>query len=50
MARHSAWAWVSGGVRGLASRRRAARSATGSVASVKPPATSRSTTPRQPSA
>jgi hypothetical protein len=50
MARHSAWAWVSGGVRGRARSRLAARSATGSVARVKPPATSRSTTPRYPSA
>ena len=31
MARHSAWAWVSGGVRGRLSRRRAARSATGTL-------------------
>src|SRR6476646_4475337 len=50
MARVSAWACVSGGVRGLASRRRAASSLAGSLARVKPPATSRSTTPRLPSA
>ena len=37
MARHSACACVSGGVRGRASSRRAARSAIGSGARVKPP-------------
>ena len=47
MASVSAWAGVSGGVRGLASRRRAAGSVDGSVARVNPPATSRRTMPAE---
>src|SRR3954470_11842561 len=43
--RHSACAWVSGGVRGFASRRRAAFSAAGIEASVQPPPISRRTMP-----
>ena len=45
----SACAWVSGGVRGLASSRRAASPASGWAASVWPPATWRRTTPRSAS-
>ena len=44
----SAWAGDSGGVRGLASSRRAAGSASGALARVQPPASSRRTRPRTP--
>ncbi len=50
MASVSACAGVSGGVRGLASSLRAAGSVSGDVTSVKPPASSRSTSPRSPGA
>ena len=50
MASVSAWAGVSDGVRGRASRRRAGSSASGWEASAQPPASSRRTTPRPSSA